>query len=101
VEKIPTRIEQQQTQSVAGMLRDLPGAKFDSKGYKSSCNGYKLHIDTGDSDIPISCILSAASLHDSQVIMPLMHTSRARVQYCYEYTAGRLHETKPLSMIDS
>lgn len=89
VEKIPTRIERQQTQSLAGMLRDLPracdtGTKLDSKGYKSSWNGYKLHIDTGDGDIPISCILSSASLHDSQVMMPLMHTSSARVQYCYD-----------------
>lgn len=89
VAKVPTRIEQQQTQSLASMLRDLPracdtGTKLDSKGYKSSWNGYKLHIDTADGDIPISCILSSASLHDSQVMMPLMHKTGAQVQYCYD-----------------
>ena len=87
--KAPTRIERQQTQSLSRMLRDLPracdtGTKLDSKGYKSSWNGYKLHIDTGDGDIPISCILSSASLHDSQVMMPLMLKTSARVQYCYD-----------------
>lgn len=51
VDKIPTRIERQQTQSLAAMLRDLPracdiGTKLDSKGYKTSWQGYKLHVDT-------------------------------------------------------
>jgi hypothetical protein len=85
----PTRIEQQQTQSLATMLRDLPrncdvGCKSDSKGFKSSWHGYKLHIDTADGDIPVSCILSSASLHDSQVMMPLMLKTSAQVQYCYD-----------------
>lgn len=89
IDKPPTRIEQQQTQSLASMLRDLPracdtGSKADSKGFKSSWNGYKLHIDTGDGDIPVSCILSSASLHDSQVMMPLMLKTGAQVQYCYD-----------------
>lgn len=85
----PTRIEQQQTQSLATMLRDLPrdcdvGCKSDSKGFKSSWHGYKLHIDMADGDIPVSCILSSASLHDSQVMMPLMLKTSAQVQYCYD-----------------
>lgn len=89
VEKVPTRIEQQQAQSLAAMLRDLPricdkGSKFDSQNFKSSWNGYKLHIDTADGDIPISCILSSASLHDSQAMMPLMQKTSAQVQYCYD-----------------
>ncbi len=71
------------------MLRDLPrdcdvGCKSDSKGFKSSWHGYKLHIDTADGDIPVSCILSSASLHDSQVMMPLMLKTSAQVQYCYD-----------------
>lgn len=84
-----TRIEQQQTQNLATMLRDLPsvcdvGSKADSKGFRSSWTGYKLHIDTADGDIPVSCILSSASLHDSQVMMPLMHKTSTQVQYCYD-----------------
>ena len=82
VDKPLTRIEQQQTQSLATMLRDLPrdcdaGCKSDSKGFKSSWHGYKLHIDTADDDIPVSCILSSASLHDSQVMMPLIRITIA------------------------
>ena len=49
-----------------------------------SWHGYKLHIDTADGDIPVSCILSSASLHDSQVMMPLMLKTSAQVQYCYD-----------------
>ena len=29
--------------------------------------GYKLHIDTADGDIPVSCFLTSASVHESQV----------------------------------
>jgi hypothetical protein len=40
-------------------------AKNNSKGYKESWIGYKLHIDAADGKIPISCILTSAPLHDS------------------------------------
>ena len=33
--------------------------------------GYKLHIDAGDGGIPLSCILTSASVNDSQVAIPL------------------------------
>ena len=57
--------------SLPAMLDDLPtacdvGMKKDSKGYKSTWVGYKLHIDVADGQIPISCLLTSASLHDSQ-----------------------------------
>jgi hypothetical protein len=88
-DKVPTRIERQQTQSLAAMLSDLPhacdiGTKLDSKGHKTSWQGYKLHVDTADGDIPVSCILSSASLHDSQVMMPLMTMSSTKLQYLYD-----------------
>lgn len=87
--KPPTRVEQQQTQSLTAMLTDLPrdcdiGTKLDSKGYKTSWQGYKLHIDTADGDIPVSCILSSASTHDSQVMMPLMRKTSAAITYLYD-----------------
>ena len=87
--KKPTRIEKQQTQSLAEMLRELPrgcdtGTKMNSKGYKTSWNGFKLHIGTADGDIPISCILTSASVHDSGVMMPLMYQTHAQVTYCYD-----------------
>ena len=74
---MPTRLERQITgMSLVEMLDDLPkacdvGTKKNSKGHKSSWIGYKLHIDAADGDIPISGILTSASLHDSQVAIPL------------------------------
>ena len=60
----------------ASMLADLPracdvGAKQNAKGYRETWIGYKLHIDTADGEIPISCVLTAASVHDSQVAIPI------------------------------
>ena len=54
------------------MLNDLPtaynlGTKKNSKGYKVSWIGFKLHIDEADGGIPISAILTSAFTHDSQV----------------------------------
>ena len=46
--------------------------------------GYKLHIDTGDGDIPISCLLTSASLHDSQAAIPLAVITASRVTSFYD-----------------
>ena len=32
-----------------------------------SWTGYKLHLDVADGGIPVSCLLTSASLHDSRV----------------------------------
>jgi len=80
-QKEPTRLQRQPEMTLDEMLNDLPmfcdvGTKRNSKGYKETWIGYKLHIDAADGQIPISCILTAASVHDSQVAIPLA-TSRA------------------------
>ena len=72
----PNRIEKQQKMTLAEMLDDLPkgcdkGAKKDSKGNVMYWNVYKLHLDNVDGGIPVSAIVTSASLHDSQVAMPL------------------------------
>ena len=56
--------------------------KKDSKGYKSTWVGYKLHIDVADGQIPISCLLTSASLHDSQAAIPLATLSAGRTTIC-------------------
>src|ERR1700722_10596235 len=73
----PTRLERQTTQNLGQMLADLPtacdvGCKKNSKGYKETWNGYKLHLDVACGQIPVSCVLTSASVHDSQVAIPLM-----------------------------
>jgi len=100
--KEPTRLERQSAgMSLAQMLEDLPtacdvGTKKDSKGYKSSWIGYKLHIDAADGGIPVSCILTSASTHDSQVAIPLATLSNTRVTNLYDlmdsaYDAAEIH----------
>ena len=71
------------------MLADLPtrcsiGTKRNAKGHTTSWIGYKLHIDTADGDIPISCILTSASVHDSQVALPLAAITAERVTNLYD-----------------
>ena len=72
----PKRLDIQPTRTLAENLLDLPsecnvGTKKNSKGYKESWTGYKLHMDCIDGDIPVSTILTSASLHDSQAAIPL------------------------------
>ena len=71
------------------MLEDLPkpctvGTKRNSKGKKESWIGYKLHIDSSDSGIPVTCLLSSASLHDSQAAIPMAIITASRVSSCYD-----------------
>lgn len=71
------------------MIADLPqtcdsGAKKNSKGQEQCWRGYKLHLDVADGQIPISAILTSASVHDSQVAVPLMRLTSQRVTYCYD-----------------
>ena len=75
--------------TLAAMLADLPracdvGAKRNAKGFKETWIGYKLHIDTADGEIPISCVLTAASVHDSQVAIPLATITAGRVTNLYD-----------------
>ena len=82
----PTRLERQTTQNLDQMLADLPsacdvGSKKNSKGYKETWIGYKLHLDVACGQIPVSCVLTSASVHDSQVAIPLMTMTGARVSY--------------------
>lgn len=85
----PTRIEKQRTMTLDEMLNDLPkvcdkGAKKDSKGNTNYWVGYKLHLDIVDGDIPVSAIVTSASLHDSQVAIPLATISAKNVCNLYD-----------------
>ena len=85
----PRRLEKQGNQTLAQMLADLPthctvGTKRNAKGHTTSWIGYKLHIDTADGDIPVTCLLTSASVHDSQVAIPLATMTATRVTNCYD-----------------
>jgi len=85
------RLDIQPFRTLEENLADLPekcdvGTKKDSKGHKTSWNGYKLHIDTIDGDIPVSAVLTSASLHDSQVAVPLAQMTAQRIVNLYDLT---------------
>jgi hypothetical protein len=78
------RLPRQRRQTLAEMLSELPrdgsiGVKTSSRGYRHHWRGFKLHIDVADGQIPISCLLTAASLHDSQAAIPLASMTSQRV----------------------
>ena len=86
-----TRIERQAsgTMTLAEMMAELPrgcnvGCKPNSKGVREYWTGYKLHLDVADGQIPISCVLTSASLNDNQVAIPLALLTAARVTSCYD-----------------
>lgn len=97
-----TRIQRQRRQKLETMLRDLPracdrGVKRSSSGYEHCWRGYKLHLDVADGQLPISAVLTSASVHDSQVAIPLMTMTGNRVAYLYElmdsaYDADPIHD---------
>lgn len=97
----PKRLELQPTRTLAENLADLPtrcdvGCKRNSKGHQESWIGYKLHLDTIDGDIPVSALLTSASVHDSQPAIPLAQMTAQRVTSLYDlmdsaYDAPQIH----------
>jgi hypothetical protein len=96
-----TRIQRQRHQKLDRMLNDLPrqcdiGTKKNSQGHEQYWRGYKLHLDVADGQLPISAVLTSASVHDSQVAIPLMTLTSGRVTHLYElmdsaYDAESIH----------
>jgi len=85
----PSRLERQAGMTLEAMLADVPracnvGSKKNSKGYLETWVGYKLHLDVADGQIPISCILTSASVHDSQAAIPLAESTALRVTSLYD-----------------
>jgi hypothetical protein len=97
-----TRIQKQRHQKLDRMLKDLPrhcdiGTKKSSQGHQQYWRGYKLHLDVADGQVPISAVLTSASVHDSQVAVPLITMTSQRVVHLYElmdsaYDADPIHE---------
>jgi len=82
-------LQTQRKQTLEQMLIDIPracdrGTKCNAQGYKTSWNGFKLHIDTADCGVPIAALLSSASMHDSKAAIPLSLLSQQRVTNLYD-----------------
>jgi hypothetical protein len=98
----PKRLEVQRGQTAEEAIALLSrvcdrGTKKNAKGYKESWNGFKLHLDVNDFGVPISVLLTSASVHDSQAAIPLMKLTSSKVTYCYDlmdaaYDAAQIRE---------
>lgn len=80
------------------MIQDLPkqcdvGRKHNSKGRMQQWAGYSLHVDWADGEIPISCLLTSASMHDSQAAIPLAKISAQRVTSLYDIMDAAYDDT--------
>ncbi len=87
----PKRLDIQRCQTAEEALAQLPkvcdrGVKKNAKGDTETWNGYKLHLDINDCGLPISAALTSASVHDSQVAIPLMKLTASKVTSCYDVT---------------
>jgi len=102
VEKKPRRLELQDKRTLNENLSDLPqccnwGTKKNSDGKTYTWKGYKAHLDVSDAGVPLSAIVTSASVHDSQVAVPLMQMTKERVINFYDvmdsaYDAPEIHE---------
>ena len=89
----PKRLDVQRTQSAKEAIAELPtvcdrGVKKNAKGYTETWNGFKLHIDVNDCGLPLSSVLTSASVHDSQVAIPLIKLTSGKVTSCYDLMAA-------------
>jgi hypothetical protein len=94
------RLNIQVNQTPSEALKDIPtvcdvGCKKNAQGYKETWIGYKLHVDTADNGLPITALLTSASLHDSQVAIPMMKMTTDRVTYLYDLMDSA-YDAKPI-----
>lgn len=98
--KEESRLFLQVNQSPAEALHDIlthcdVGSKTNAQWYKETWRGYKLHVDTTDSGLPITVVLTSASLHDSQVAIPMMKLTSNKVTYLYDLMDSA-YDAKPI-----
>jgi hypothetical protein len=104
----PTRLQRHLCGTLAANLQDMPevncnhGCKKNSQGNTDYWRGYKLHLVTGDGDIPLCAYLSSASMHDSQAAIILEQSVAQRTNAvfyqlkdsAYDAQAIREHSVK-------
>lgn len=88
--KAETRQVRQLREAPLVSLADLPkacdvGTKRNSKGHDVHWIGFKFHVDVTDEGFPLSAATTSASVHDSQVAIPLAGlTAERTLAVCYQ-----------------
>jgi hypothetical protein len=88
----PTRLQRQYRaplEQTDALLAELPrtcgiGSKTNAKGHVEQWPGYKFHVDVGDRCFPLLALTTSASLHDSQVAIPMTRKTAERVLSLYD-----------------
>ena len=99
--KANTRLHRQRSLQLSQMLEELPrdcslGVKTSAEGHQKYWRGYKLHLDVADGQIPITALLTSASLHDSQAAIPLATITARRVTNLYDVMDTAYYATEIL-----
>jgi transposase len=86
--------------STVQMLQEIStstdiGRKINAKGNGYAWIGGKLHLGVVDGDIPITAIYTCASLHDSQVAIPVINETTHRVDYLYDL-CDKAYDSAPI-----
>ena len=100
-----SRRKKQMNQTLNEMVEELPskcdmGMKVNAQGIATVWKGYKLHAGIDDMGIPISAILTSASLNDCEVGIPLMVKSNKVAKNFYDLmdSAYDVSEIKEFSL---
>ena len=81
-------LKKQAKMTLREQLKSLPkvcdtGAKYNGAGHLNKWKGYKLHIDDSDGGVPVTCLLTSASVHDSAAAIPLETMTSKRLTSLY------------------
>lgn len=87
--EISRRQKQLKEVNLAKMIEDLPnkcdfGAKVSAQGKLTTWKGYKLHVAISDDCIPISVLLTSASLNDCEAAIPLANKANKVAKNFYD-----------------
>lgn len=99
-----SRIPAQLGQTAQEALADLPqlcnkGKKRNAQGHLNTWVGYKLHLDVACCGVPISAVLTSASVYDNQASVPLARLSAQRVTSLYTLMDAA-YDSEPLRQFE-
>jgi hypothetical protein len=83
------RAKQLEQKDLNKMIEDLPkacdkGMKRSAQGYTTIWKGYKLHAAVDDNCIPITALVTSASLNDCEVAIPLAEKASLAAKNLYD-----------------
>ena len=72
------------------------GCKKNSQGNVSFWKGYKLHLDVTDLGIPVTAVVTAANVHDSQLAIPMEKWTERKITYLYS-VMDSAYDARPIA----